>query len=74
MKRYIFQLAIQGYGNDPETAWNDAVESFIQDPGSTPDTFEVEDDDPEEDERIDSENRYSQEMEERGDARRKYDE
>ena len=33
MKRYYFTITLQGEGDTPEDAWEDAVESFTQDPG-----------------------------------------
>ena len=33
MNKYEFTVTLAGYGNSPEDAWNDAVESFCGDPG-----------------------------------------
>jgi hypothetical protein len=33
MKHYIFKVTLSGYGKTPEEAWDDAVETFAQDPG-----------------------------------------
>lgn len=32
-KMYSFVVRLNGTGNNPEEAWNDAVEGFIQEPG-----------------------------------------
>lgn len=37
MKNYQFLIMLNDNGKTPEEAWGEAVESFIQDPGSTPD-------------------------------------
>jgi len=41
MKRFEFCVWLSGYGETMEEAWEDAVESFVQDPGSPPDTYTV---------------------------------
>lgn len=47
MKKYVFTVKILGAGNTPDEAWQDATESFSQDPGATPDQdeYQVEDED-----------------------------
>lgn len=42
--RYEFTITMAGYGNNPEEAWNDAVEGFCLDSGDFPRdyTFEEE--------------------------------
>jgi len=46
MKRYEFTLTLSGYGNNIQEAWNDATDSFAQDPGSPEDTdYEITDED-----------------------------
>jgi len=40
MKRYEFHITLGGYGDDADEAWEDATESFSQDPGATPDESE----------------------------------
>ncbi len=37
MKRYLFTITLQGYGDTIVKAWADAVNAFIQDPGPVPD-------------------------------------
>jgi hypothetical protein len=37
MKRYIFTIAIQGYGDNEDQAWADAIDAFTVEPGPTPD-------------------------------------
>ncbi len=37
MKKYVFTIALQGYGDNTDIAWTDAVEAFTEDPGATPD-------------------------------------
>jgi hypothetical protein len=49
MNRYEFKVTLAGYGENPDEAWEDAVEGFCQDPGIYPDdddydVFEEEDD------------------------------
>jgi len=39
---YTFTVTIGAWGDNPDDAWENAVASFIQDPGSTPDEVEVE--------------------------------
>lgn len=39
--QYTFSITLSGCGISPEQAWEDAVESFMQDPG-TFDTFKRE--------------------------------
>ena len=34
--RYEFRIVLAGYGDSPEKAWDDATESFAQDPGPCP--------------------------------------
>ncbi|MBI2836120.1 MAG: hypothetical protein HYX85_00300 [Chloroflexi bacterium] len=36
MKRYAFKVELIGYGEQPEDAWDDAVEGFAQEPGDYP--------------------------------------
>ena len=40
MKRYEFPIWISGYGENIDDAWQDACESFWDDPGSPPDESE----------------------------------
>lgn len=35
-QRYEFRITLAGYGSTPEEAWDDAIESFYDDSGSTP--------------------------------------
>lgn len=42
-KRYIFTVVLSGMGPNEDAAWQDAIEQFQQDPGPTPEQFEVED-------------------------------
>jgi len=37
MSRYVFQVVITGFGNNPDEAWDDTVEGFSLDPGCIPD-------------------------------------
>ena len=32
-KTYLFTVTLQGSGDTPEDAWEDAVEAFLEDPG-----------------------------------------
>lgn len=50
MRRYEFKIWLSGYGETEEDAWEDAVEAFMEDPGSPPseDDYEVYDDEDEE--------------------------
>lgn len=43
MKRHEFTITLAGYGETPEEAWQDAVEHFSDDPGSTPEEYTTED-------------------------------
>ena len=45
MKTYHFTITLQGSGDTPEEAWEDAVEAFMQDPGEPHETEEVEGED-----------------------------
>ena len=36
-RTYTFQIEIQGRGETPEEAYNDAIEELYQDPGTVPD-------------------------------------
>ena len=44
MKTYNFTVILSGVGDDPDKAWEDAVEAFQADPGSTPITYNEESD------------------------------
>ena len=44
MAIYHFQVTLQGEGNTPEEAWNDAVEGFYCDPGEPEDHVLIEED------------------------------
>jgi len=47
MKHYTFPVTLSGYGDNPQEAWEDAVEGFCHDPGSPDDEgYTVEEDDP----------------------------
>ncbi len=49
MKHYLFKVTLSGYGDTIEEAWEDATESFAQDPGAPDDEeYTVEDEDNEE--------------------------
>jgi hypothetical protein len=48
MRSYTFAIALRGYGDTPEKAWNDALENFMLDPGPAPEEFIMEDDEIEE--------------------------
>ena len=37
MKNYVFKVTLSGYGNDLQSAWDDAVEKFAEDPGAPDD-------------------------------------
>ena len=39
-QHWEFKLTLAGIGRTKDEAWNDAVEGFTQDPGSTPDDSE----------------------------------
>lgn len=41
MRRYEFPLTLQGFGLDIEDAWENALEGFVQDPGSVPEEAEL---------------------------------
>ncbi len=43
MKTYFFSIIIAGKGDTPEDAWNDATEMFNEEPGCTPDDYDIED-------------------------------
>lgn len=43
MKRYTFQVELSGQGDNPDEAWEDAVNAFSLDPGD-PHSFTIEDD------------------------------
>jgi len=43
MNTYVFTITLQGSGDTPEEAWEDAIEAFIQDPGEPHVTEEIED-------------------------------
>jgi hypothetical protein len=43
MIRYEFTVTLAGYGSSPEAAWNDAVESFYDDPGEPSEPLIIED-------------------------------
>lgn len=36
MPKYLFSIALDARGNDPEDAWENAVAGFIADPGACP--------------------------------------
>jgi hypothetical protein len=40
-KIYHFTVILAGTGKNPDEAWNDAVEGFIQDSGATPEDYEI---------------------------------
>lgn len=40
--RYQFTITVSGDGSTPEEAWQDAIECFSIDPGSTPEQFTTE--------------------------------
>ena len=40
-QRHTFTVTLSGFGRDADAAWQDAVEGFSQDPGATPDEFEL---------------------------------
>lgn len=46
MPRYNFPITLSGEGDNPDEAWEHAIEQFVVDPGTTPDEIQVE---PEED-------------------------
>jgi hypothetical protein len=54
-KRYEFNLIIAGHGETPDEAWEAALESFVQDPGTTPENFQTFDLEAPEDCQIDAE-------------------
>lgn len=41
MKHYEFTITLSGCGDDVDEAWQDAVEGFIEEPGSVPDDSQV---------------------------------
>ena len=41
-RMYTFQIEIQGRGETPEEAYNDAVEELYADPGTVPDAKFIE--------------------------------
>lgn len=41
LKRYIFRVCLQGIGETPWEAWNDAVDHFSVEPGVPSEEFEV---------------------------------
>jgi len=43
--RYEFTITIAANGYDPEEAWNEAVDAFMQDPGSYPEDYKFEEED-----------------------------
>ena len=46
MKHYVFTVHLSGYGKDIDEAWQDATETFAQDPGAPgTEDLTVEDDD-----------------------------
>ena len=47
MKTYHFTVTLQGSGDDPQDAWQDAVEAFQLDPGEPHETKLIEEDVPE---------------------------
>jgi len=40
---YVFTITLQGSGDTPEEAWEDAIEAFVQDPGEPHVIEEIED-------------------------------
>lgn len=45
-KNYFFTITLLGQGETPKDAWQDAVDHFATDPGSTPDEYQTEYEDP----------------------------
>lgn len=41
MKKYEFNVVLSGTGETKETAWEDAVEGFMSDPGATPEDEDI---------------------------------
>lgn len=41
MPRYLFTITISGEGDNPDEAWNEAIDGFAIDPGETPEKFEI---------------------------------
>jgi hypothetical protein len=44
MPTYTFTVELQGSGNTQEEAWQDAIETFVIDPGEPQETFQDGDD------------------------------
>jgi len=38
-RQFEFKIVIQGYGDNADEAWRDAVDGFTLDPGCTPDEY-----------------------------------
>lgn len=53
-KNFRFTIILNGLGNTPEEAWNDAVEGFMLDPGPVPEPneYEIEEEEDEKEARI----------------------
>jgi hypothetical protein len=49
-KTYVFSVTLKGTGDNPDAAWQDAVEAFSTDSGVTPDAYEEEEDEDSDDE------------------------
>jgi hypothetical protein len=50
MLTYVFSVTLKGKGDNPDDAWQDAVDAFSLDAGITPDAYEEEDEDSDDDE------------------------
>jgi hypothetical protein len=50
MPTYVFSVTLKGKGNNPDDAWQDAVDAFSVDAGITPDAYDIDEEDSNEEE------------------------